>query len=343
MTPQAHKRVLLVQTGFLGDVILSTPVISALKSIYPNAEVWMMTTPAALPLVKSHPNLTGVITYDKRGKDRGLVGIFSKAKEIRDLDFAVVYSLHKSYRTALLLKLAKIEKRVGFESAALSFLYTDRVVREKHHHDVLRNLLILTGEKKLSELDSTLHLQGANRESWSKRLSEVISKERPYVVLVPGSVWATKRWFSDGYREVARSLSEEGVRVILSGSPSEQELCRSIGSGLKVTNLCGELPLEEFLSLVEHSSLLICNDSMALHVGSAFKTPTVAIFCATSPSFGFGPWQNRAIVLEKEGLSCKPCAPHGGNRCPIGTESCMRELSADVVVRAARTLLKSGG
>ncbi len=338
MISQKSEKILLVQTGFLGDVVLSTPVISGIKQIHPHAQLWMMTTRAASPLVKNNPNLSGVITFDKRGAERGLGGIFRKARELKAMGFSKVYSLHKSYRTALLLKLSGIKARVGFDSAALSFLYTDLVKRERLSHDVLRNLLILTKERSLNQLDPSLHLIGAPQKSWSPLLKEIVEAGR-YVVLVPGSVWATKRWFPAGYRAVVKDLLASGISVVLAGSPDETELCAKIGDGLPVTDVSGKFTLEEFSSLIERASLLVCNDSMALHVASAFKIPNVAIFCATSPSFGFGPWQNRAIVLEKEGLACKPCAPHGGTVCPLGTESCMKDLSPEAVIQAVRSLL----
>lgn len=93
------------------------------------------------------------------------------------------------------------------------------------------------------------------------------------------------------------------------------------------------------MAVMQKARLVVCNDSMSLHMASALKVPTVAIFCATSPTFGYGPWQNQAIVVERRDLACKPCRPHGSRRCPNGTEACMRGLAADEVISAVDRLL----
>ncbi|MCK4728814.1 MAG: glycosyltransferase family 9 protein, partial [Desulfobacterales bacterium] len=116
-------RILLVQTSFLGDTILSTPVISAIKKIYPDTELWMMTTPLASSLVVRDPLLAGVLTYDKRGKDAGVSGLLRMERRIRAMRFDRVYSLHRSSRTSMLLWLCGIPVRIGFANAKLSFLY----------------------------------------------------------------------------------------------------------------------------------------------------------------------------------------------------------------------------
>ena len=157
-------------------------------------------------------------------------------------------------------------------------------------------------------------------------------------MLAPGSVWPTKRWDWAQFREVAKHFTSLGQRVILIGSPAEVSVCEQVARDLPVTNLAGHHSLAETLYIVQQAGLVICNDSMVLHLASAFKIPTVTVFCATSPRFGFGPWQNRALVVEHQGLSCKPCRRHGGLTCPTGTEACMREVPASQVLAAVQQL-----
>ena len=146
-------------------------------------------------------------------------------------------------------------------------------------------------------------------------------------------------WSSAEYRKVAESFLSEGYGVVLVGASSEALVCSEVAAGLMLENLCGRTTVGELLALISGAKLVICNDSLVLHIASAFKIPTVAVFCATSPVFGFGPWKNRAVVVEKQGLRCKPCRRHGGRRCPTGTEACMRDLPAEKVLAAARVLL----
>ena len=307
-------KILLVQTSWLGDTILSTPVISGIKIIHPDAELWMMTTPLASALIERDPLLAGVLTYDKRNKDSGLSGFFRMLGRIRQLKFDVVYSLHKSYRTALLLRLCGIPLRIGFSDAKLRFLYQQTYRRNSGDHDVVRNLSLLSGEISQEAQDKELRLFPPEDSAVNQAVHSVLSPIERYAVLVPGSAWETKMWPWQGYREVAKYLMKKGLQVILLGDQSEKPVNEKVAKGLDVINLAGKTTVSDAMYVIHKAGLVVCNDSMALHLASAFKVPNVAVFCSTSPAFGFGPWQNNAIVVEREDLDCKPCAPHGSQK-----------------------------
>ncbi len=332
-------RVLLVQTSFLGDTILSTPVISGLKKIYPHAELWMMTTPPASALIKRDPLLTGVLVYDKRGKGAGIKGFLKMRRTIKSMGFEKVYALHRSYRTAMLLWLCGIPMRVGFSDAKLSFLYHQVRRRNPADHDVVRNLSLLTVELPLESLNTELRLFPPKKREIDEEIENVLPPPGTYVVLVPGSVWKTKMWHWEGYREVADYILKKGCEVVLLGAHSDGLVNAKVAQGLNAIDLAGKTSISAAMYTIKNSKLVVCNDSMALHFASAFKVPNVAIFCATSPKFGFHPWKNKAVVVEKQNLACKPCARHGGQTCPTGTEVCMKEVSAAEVIAAVEKLL----
>ena len=334
-------KILLVQTAFLGDVILSTAVIAAIRKIYPDSELWMMTTKAAAPLVEHDPELAGVIRFDKRGEYSGFGGIRKMAGELKEFGFDKAYSLHRSFRTSVLLYLSGIPERIGFKESKAHWLYTRSVNRHKGVHDVLRNLSLLQGDCALDQLSDDLRLFGVGTGSLPAKAKELVEGDSSYVVMAPGSVWLTKRWDWRQYRALAEKLLEEQRKVVFIGSKTDRALTEKVGEGLDALNFAGDLSLDETITLISRASLLVCNDSMPLHIGSALKVPTVAVFCATSPGFGFGPWKNRAIVVEKQGLYCKPCRRHGSMKCPTGTESCMRDVKAPEVLHAANTLLRA--
>ncbi len=334
-------RILLVQTSFLGDTILSTPLIAALKQLHPRAELWMMTTPLATTLVKRDPLLAGVITFAKRDSESGLLGLWKQARKLRAMNFDLAYSLHRSARTSLFLYLIRIPQRIGFSNARLSFLYHELRPRPRQLHDVKRNLALLDPERHRNLPDS-LRLFAPKPEDLPPAIRSKLPAPRSYVMMVPGSAWETKRWSTEGYHRVAEYLEEKGIDVVLTGSPEEAAICAEVAAGLKVLNLAGCGSLESAVYLVRNARLLICNDSMALHLASAFKTPTVAVFCATVPAFGFGPWQNpKARIVEHPDLACRPCARHGGRKCPNRTWACSREVKADTVIAAVEELLES--
>jgi heptosyltransferase-2 len=332
-------KILLAQTSFLGDTILSTPVIAGIKTLFPDAELWMMTTPLSAGLVRRDPLLTGTIILDKRKKDAGLPGLLRMVRKLNSMHFDRVYSLHRSYRTALLLWLARIPLRIGCTDAKGKFLYHRLKPRDFSQHDVIRNLSILAGELDIDPKSMQMRLFPPPWESISSELQTILPPDTRYAVMAPGSVWLTKMWHWEGYREVAEFLIEKEIRVVLIGAASDKKVCGKVAQGLPIVDLSGRTGIEETMAVVQNACLMVCNDSMALHLASALKIPTAAIFCATSPSFGYGPWNNRAIVVEKEGLDCKPCRRHGSMKCPTGTQACMQDLEAGRVIDAIRQLI----
>ena len=331
--------ILLVQTSFLGDTILSTPVISGIKTIYPSANLWMMTTPESSHLVARDPLLTGVIPFDKRKTESGISGGVKMAHRLQEMNFEKVYALHRSPRTAILLKLSKIPNRIGFKDAKLSFLYTQTRMRSPKDHDVIRNLSILFGDAPLSAFDAEMRLFAPEKNEISPEIQHLLPPENKYVVLVPGSVWNTKRWSMEGYREIVKYFNQTVYKVVLSGSPAEKPLLGQLSEGLEVINIAGQATIPDAMYVVSHAKMVICNDSMALHMASAFKVPNVAVFCATSPDFGFSPWKNRSIIVERADLACKPCRRHGSTTCPTGTWECINGLPAEQVIAAIEKLM----
>jgi heptosyltransferase-2 len=336
-------KILLVQTSFLGDTILSTPVIAAIKDVYPDAELWMMTTPLSADLVRRDPLLTGLMTFDKRENESGLPGLLRMSRKLKFMNFDKAYSLHRSYRTSMLLWLARIPLRIGCSDAKGRFLYHKLKRRNFEQHDVIRNISILSGEITVAPNAMQMRLFVPPVEEISDDVLACLPSPNTYAVLVPGSAWKTKMWHWEGFQAVAKDLLSQGMGVILLGAQSDQHVSAQVAADLPVVDLTGRTRISEAMYVIQHARLVVCNDSMSLHMASALKIPTVAIFCATSPDYGYGPWQNRAIVVEQKNLDCKPCRPHGSVKCPNGTEACMRGPAAETVIDATRQLCGEEG
>jgi heptosyltransferase II len=333
-------KILLVQTSFLGDTILSTPVIAGIKTLHPDAELWMLTTPLASELVRRDPLLRGVLVFDKRGAHSGLTGLLRLARELRSMRFDKVYSLHRSYRTSLLLFASRIPSRVGFSDAGLGLLYTERRTRDMGRHDVERNMTILQGELASEPEKMKMRLFAPPASELSPKVKDALPPPGTYAVLLPGSAWRTKMWHWEGYRGITRFLLDRRVGVVLLGSNSDRQVSAKVAEQLDVVDLTGRTSIAETMHIVKNARLVVCNDSMALHMASAFHVPTAVFFCATSPRYGYGPWQNRAVVVEAENLSCKPCRPHGSVKCPNGTEACLRSPEINEVTGCIGRLLE---
>ncbi len=331
--------ILIVQTGFLGDVVLSTPVISKVRELYPEASISFLTTPIAKDVVAYNPEISKTLIFDKREKRRGLKGLLEMAAELRSHSFTHVFCLHKSWRTVALIKLARIPVSYGFKEASGSFLYTKTARRKDLNHEVERNLAILRTvgvDPETSNLPLVLHIP----EQVTKRVMSFLedSQARPLVGIAPGSVWATKRWTEEGFAMVVRKLAEQGYRIFLIGGKEDKEIAQRIASKAPVMNLVGNTSVIESIALIDLLDVFITNDSAPLHFASACQTPTVALFCATIPEFGFGPWKNRAEVLGVTGLECRPCGRHGGHICPTGTNACQKNLKPEWVIEAVNRL-----
>ena len=321
---------LVIQTAFLGDVVLTTPLLEALAARHGPVDV--VTTPAAAPLIETHPAVRRVIPYDKKGRDRGLGGLYRLARALRAERYECAYLPHRSLRTALVAWLARIPQRVGFDDGWRS-LYTDVRGRPKQGHEIDR-VLALAGVA-LHRARPTLHLTLADRAATEGFLREHGIRER-FVALAPGSIWGSKRW--PYYRELAERLAGR-VDILLVGGPEDAGLAAEITaavarSGGRAVSGCGRLTVRQAAEAIRRAAVLVTNDSAPLHLAQAVDTPTVAIFGSTVPSFGFGPRGPRDQVVEVDGLPCRPCSAHGPPSCPLGHHLCMKSLSVQDVLHA---------
>ena len=323
---------LVVQTAFLGDVVLTTPLLTALASRHGRLDV--VTTPAAAALLEGHPAVRRVLPYDKHGADRGVRGLARMAAALRAERYDVAYLPHRSLRTAVLARLARIPRRVGFDDG-WPWLYTDVHRRARRGHEIDR--LLALADADVRHAQPTLHIPIADRVATEGFLREQGVRE-PFVALAPGSIWGTKRW--PYYGELAGRLGQR-MDVVAVGGPEDAELGEEIvravaggGGRWRAVNACGKLTLRQSAEAIRRSAVLVTNDSAPLHLAQAVETPTVAIFGSTVPAFGFGPRGPRDQVVELEGLECRPCSAHGPRSCPLGHHRCMKSLTVDDVFHA---------
>lgn len=329
---------LVVQTSFLGDTVLTTPLLVQLANRGP---VDIVTTPASAELLANHPAVRSVIAYDKRGEDAGLLGLWRLATRLRANRYDLALLAQGSWRSAALALLAGIPARIGFSTSAGRLLYTKRVPYRDDLHHAARLLMLSRPngrEATPEEQRPSLAPGAAERAAVDALLREhgVLPTER-LVALAPGSIWGTKRW--PYYPELAHEL-EADARVIVVGSEADKPLADAVvAAAPRAIDTTGGLSLLASAELLGRCAVVVTNDSAPMHLASAMGTPTVAIFGPTVPEFGFGPLAPRASVVGHDVLPCRPCDRHGPQRCPLGHHHCMRELSPSMVAERARTLL----
>ena len=317
---------LVIQTAFLGDVVLTTPLLSVLAQRYGPVDV--LTTPAAASLLETHPAVRAVIRYDKHAADRGWRGLRRLASELRARRYAAVYLPHRSLRSAALALLSGAGERIGFADSAVAITYTRRVLRPGQGHEVER-LLALAGPAA-GPAPVGLGLTAEDRAAADGWLA-ARGISPGFVALAPGSIWGTKRW--PYFPELATALDRPCVIV---GSAEDVALAEAIVAAApqRAVSAAGMLGLRASAALIQRAAVLVTNDSAPLHLATAVGTPLVALFGPTVPEFGFGPRRPGDIALGHSGLACRPCSRHGPQRCPLGHHRCRRELSAETVAAA---------
>jgi heptosyltransferase-2 len=316
---------LVVQTAFLGDVVLTIPLLNALATRHGPVDV--ITTPMAASLLEAHPAVRTAIPFEKRGADGGVLGLLRLARRLRTNGYRRVYLPHRSWRTAAMALAAGIPERIGFSDSPAAMTYSRRVPRQQDLHETSRLLALAPGEHRV-EFDLGLTPEDrAGADAWLKDHAV----QEPFIAVAPGSVWGTKRW--PGYPELAQLI---GSAVVVVGGPGERELAASIVRGCPegCVSAAGAITLRESAAIIERAQLLVTNDSAPLHIAGAVGTPVVVIFGPTVPAFGFGPLGPEDVIVERQGLDCRPCSSHGPETCPLGHHRCMNDIDVATVLRA---------
>ncbi len=325
----------VLQTSFLGDMVLTTPLIERLAG---EGLVHVVATPANAALLANHPAVASVIVFDKRGADRGFGGLRRVAKRLRGVGAQRAYLAQGSSRTAALAWMAGIPERVGFETSGGRLFTTRRVPYDRalHHAARLWQLANAPGDRSApSAIRPSLYPGAAEHEAVNALLQvHGVNAGEPLIALAPGSVWATKRWPS--FDALASALVQTPVlraaRIVVLGAagdaPLAEAITRAVASigGASVIDATGQLSLLGSAALLARCRVLVSNDSAPLHLASAMNTPTVALFGPTVPALGFGPLAERRAIVQHETLACRPCHAHGPMQCPLGHFKCMREL-----------------
>ncbi len=332
MTIDHRPSTLVIQTAFLGDVVLTTPLLAALAARHGPVDV--VTTPGAAQLLESHPAVRRVIRHDKRGGARGPGGIRRLAATLRAGGYARAYLPHRSWRSGLAVLLAGVPERIGFADAPARWCYTRRVASPTGVHETARLLALAdTSGPALPTLGLT-ETDQATAEAWLT----AAGIRGSFVALAPGSIWGTKRW--DKFADLAAALDRP---VAVLGGPEDQALSEAVAAASRFggASAAGVLPIRASAALLSRAEALVSNDSLPLHLAQAVGTPTVVVFGPTVPAFGFGPQRETDVVVELDGLSCRPCSRHGPARCPLGHHRCMVDLDLTRVLEALAPLLST--
>jgi ADP-heptose:LPS heptosyltransferase len=329
------KKILIIQTAFIGDAILGTAVLESLHHLYPDAELSYLVRKGNESILNNHPFVYEVLIFDKKNKYKNLIQLI---RTIRSRKYDLVINLQRFFTTGLITISSGAKTIIGFDKNPLSFLFTKKAKhfinkKDNYKHEIERNWELL----KL--IDSKILL--CKPKLYTEHLSFPI--EQPYVCVAPFSIWYTKQYPKLKWVELIQMLVQH-YTVYLIGAPSDREGCddivRSINNS-RVINSAGQYNLLQSAALMKGAQMNYANDSAPLHLASAVDAPITAIFCSTVPEFGFTPLSTKNVVLEKEPRPiCKPCGLHGKKECPLGHFNC-GGIPAQSVFDKSMQLLKT--
>jgi heptosyltransferase-2 len=316
---------LLIQTAFIGDVILATALVEYLAQHEPYAPLDVLVRRGNEGLLAGNPHIRRVLIWDK--KSQKYPNLLRLLRQIRQEDYYQVVTLQRFASTGFLTAFSGAPLRAGFAENPFSRLFTRRVphVIGDGTHEVARNLRLLPEAVSRPALPRPrLYPTPADEAA-----AAPYAAGGEYVCLAPTSVWFTKQYPEEKWLELLAALPA-GLPVYLLGGPPDTAACERLAQAAArpgLVNLSGKLSLLASAALMRGAVLNYVNDSAPLHLCSATDAPVCAIFCSTVPAFGFGPLSTFARVVEHPGpLACRPCGLHGHARCPLGHFRCAREI-----------------
>ncbi len=325
------SKILIIQTAFLGDVILATSIIEKLHEHYPESRLDFLLRKGNETLLTNHPHLTKIYVWNKQTNK--VKNIYFIIQQIRAEKYDLVINLQRFFSSGLFAAFSGATQIVGFKNNPLSFLFSSAYPHQigDDTHEIARNQALIANFTNHIPKNPKLYPTSKHYTNIEKYQTNL------YICLAPSSVWFTKQYPLQKWVELLNELPQK-FTIYLLGSPADVALCEQIIEQSQekkqkeehnqiqkqhIESLCGKLNLLESAALMQDATMNYVNDSAPLHIASAMNAPVCAIFCSTVPSFGFTPLSAKSFVIEvSEKLACRPCGLHGHKQCPKGHFLC---------------------
>lgn len=347
--PAEPRKILIIRLSSIGDIILTTPVIRQLRKRFPSAQIDYLVGAKFREILAAEKNISNLLTYDTAGDDIALPAIVDYAKKQR---YELIVDLHRSLRSRRIcmalrgvpvLKYRKqVIRRFLLVKTRLNLYPKGKGAPKKVARKYLEAVARLGVD--LNDIQPALTVDEAARKAAHRRWA-ALGRGNFRVVMAPGAHHFSKRWPTQFYAELIRMIYENnGWRTVLLGGPMETDIAEAIaercGEEL-IENLVSGISLQEAFAMIETAPFFISNDTGLMHAAAAFQRPQIAIFGSTVEELGFYPVNPRALVIENEGLSCRPCSHIGRENCPKKHFKCMYELTPALVFTKFQQLVRS--
>jgi len=318
-----YNRVLIIQTAFIGDVILSTPIIEALNNISKSISIDILVRKGNESLLKNHPKLNKIWVWDK--KTNKLINQIKLINSLRKEKYDLVINLQRFLSSGIFTLFSGAKVSIGFNKNPLSSSFTHTVphIIEKGIHETDRNLDLL--KPLFDDVQGSMKLY-PNKSDFE---NTVKYKTKEYIVIAPTSVWFTKQYPMEKWVDLINNISLDYDIYLIGGPDDLSKIDKTITqkANRNCINLCTKLSLLESTALMKDAKMCYVNDSAPMHMASSVNAAVTAVFCSTSTDFGFGPKSTKSFVVEiEEKLSCRPCGLHGKKTCPEGHFDCAKKI-----------------
>ena len=317
------QKILVIQTAFIGDVVLATALLESLHAQYPLAVMDVLVRQGNESLLNAHPFIHEVIVWNK--KKQKYIHWLKILFQIRKANYDAVVNVQRFAATGLWTALSKAKFKIGFNKNPFSFLYTHSIKHleiEAGMHEINRNHQLIQIWGPIVLVPPKLYPTAQDLELIKKY------QDQPYICIAPASVWYTKQYPLSAWVKFLQALPFDGPIYILGGAGD-----RIIGEKMMKTtnkqliNLAGEIGFLASAALQAKAVLNYVNDSAPMHFASAMNAPVVAIYCSTIPAFGYGPLSDQSFVVQtQENLACRPCGLHGKKKCPLTHFNCAHSI-----------------
>lgn len=344
------ESILVVRFSSIGDILLTTPVLRALKKCWPDARITYLTKEPFAPLVIGNPNVDRVVTIPANA---GVSQLKGACTELARENWDLLLDLHRNMRSRIAKSTIKARHYITYNKHPLK-RFALLVLRL----DLYRGEILPVPERYARELaplgvrldqePCELFIGNEDRKIKDEQLALADFSGTDYLAIAPGAAWANKRWPKEKFLKAARKLAPEfGDRVLILGGAQDREICNYIHTGLlardiQTVDLSGRLPILSTAAALENAGLLLCNDSGIMHIATAIGAPVIAMFGPTVRQLGYFPYQRpeNSRVMQIKELRCRPCTHNGLNYCPMGHFRCMKDIKVKKVVGKSLELIR---
>ena len=331
------QKIVVIQTAFIGDVVLVTALLESIHQQNPAASISILVRKGNEALFDAHPYIDQVLVWDKQQNKYGnwLQLLFT----IRKNQFDTVINVQRYAATGLWTALSGAKIKIGFDKNPFAFLFTNKIPHQavgNGLHEIERNQALLTPLGLFPNAKPVLYPSSQDFKAVEGYQSA------PYLCMAPASVWFTKQFPMHQWIKVLQSIPFEGP-IYLLGGPGDKILNDQIIQAVQknnLVNMAGRLSFLASAALQKGAVLNYVNDSAPMHFASAMNAPVAAIYCSTVPDFGYGPLSDTSFIIEtNQALPCRPCGLHGKKQCPLKHFNCAETIGLEQIYQPLQQVL----